>query len=322
METETEHPKVFVSHASEDKERFVLNFATRLRKRGIDAWGDGWEMLPGDSLIDKIFEEGIKSAQAMIVVLSRFSVEKPWVREELNAGMVKRIEEERFRIIPVVIDDCEVPVALRSTLWQRIEDLQDYDQELDRLVAAIYCHSQKPPLGPPPRYAQLRIDNLPGLTRTDTLVLKAACEASLEAGRKMVGMDQLVDSVSELGISKEAVAESVQMLDDRSFVSNMIVTGGGNIRAFAITTHGFESFAKAFLPGFDEVINQSLVSIVNHDLKNSEAVAAHLNKSETLVKYALEVLANRGFLKVFWTGGGGILVQTVTVKGKRAARNL
>lgn len=52
--------KVFVSHASEDKERFVNEFATKLRVNGIDAWLDKWEMLPGDSLVDKIFEEGFK----------------------------------------------------------------------------------------------------------------------------------------------------------------------------------------------------------------------------------------------------------------------
>jgi len=53
-------PKVFLSHASEDKKRFVLEFAAKLRQQGIDAWLDKWEMSPGDSLIDKIFEEGIK----------------------------------------------------------------------------------------------------------------------------------------------------------------------------------------------------------------------------------------------------------------------
>jgi hypothetical protein len=70
-------PKVFVSHASEDKDRFVLGFATELRARGVDVWLDKWEMLPGDSLVDKIFEEGIKGASAVIVVLSKFSVQKP-----------------------------------------------------------------------------------------------------------------------------------------------------------------------------------------------------------------------------------------------------
>jgi hypothetical protein len=31
-------PKAFISHSSEDKERFVNEFALRLRSRGIDAW--------------------------------------------------------------------------------------------------------------------------------------------------------------------------------------------------------------------------------------------------------------------------------------------
>ena len=50
------NPKVFICHASEDMERFVMHFATKLRNVGIDAWLDKWEMLLGDSLVDKIFE--------------------------------------------------------------------------------------------------------------------------------------------------------------------------------------------------------------------------------------------------------------------------
>lgn len=129
--------KVFISHASEDKERFVIQFAKRLRSQGIDAWVDIWEMLPGDSLVDKIFEEGIKNARAMIVVLSRFSVEKPWVREELNAGFLNRASG-RCKVIPVVIDDCDVPEALRSTVWQRITDLENYDAEFQRNENCIF----------------------------------------------------------------------------------------------------------------------------------------------------------------------------------------
>jgi hypothetical protein len=70
-------PKVFISHATEDKERFVLKFAEALRENGVDAWLDKWEMLPGDSLVDKIFEEGIKSANAFIIVLSSTSTRSP-----------------------------------------------------------------------------------------------------------------------------------------------------------------------------------------------------------------------------------------------------
>jgi hypothetical protein len=78
-------PKVFIGHASEDKERFLRAFATKLRQEaGVDAWVDEWEIYPGDSLVQKISEEGLKDAEAVIIVLSEHSVDEPWVREELS----------------------------------------------------------------------------------------------------------------------------------------------------------------------------------------------------------------------------------------------
>ena len=41
-------PKVFISHASADKARFVTGLAEKLRANGVDAWLDSWEMQPGD----------------------------------------------------------------------------------------------------------------------------------------------------------------------------------------------------------------------------------------------------------------------------------
>jgi hypothetical protein len=108
-------PRPFISHAHADKERFVLDFAKRLRGKGIDAWVDNWEMLPGDSLVDKIFNEGLKSCTAFIVVLSHNSISSKWVREELNAGIIKRIEDNT-KLIPIRLDGCEVPIALKDTL--------------------------------------------------------------------------------------------------------------------------------------------------------------------------------------------------------------
>src|SRR5215208_5858591 len=119
------NPKVFISHAREDKERFVLAFARRLRSQGIDAWVDQWEILPGDSLVDKLFEEGLRNADAVIIVLSQHSVHKPWVREELNVALVNRINRQ-IKLIPVLIDKVLVPEALQSTIWEDIRDLGNY----------------------------------------------------------------------------------------------------------------------------------------------------------------------------------------------------
>ena len=64
-------------------------------------------------------------------------------------------------------------------LVMKIKDLNDYQQELERIVSSIYGHSNKPPLGEPPRYTNLTIDNIPGLNQVDTLVFKIICETSL-----------------------------------------------------------------------------------------------------------------------------------------------
>jgi hypothetical protein len=110
------NPRAFVSHASEDKDRFVLGFAGRLRAKGVNAWVDTWEMLPGDKLIDKVFNDGLKSADVVIVVLSNVSVTKPWVQKELQTAVVKNIVD-RTQLIPVRLDGCGVPECLRDTVW-------------------------------------------------------------------------------------------------------------------------------------------------------------------------------------------------------------
>src|ERR1035437_8569197 len=139
---ETTHPKVFISHATADKERFVLEFATRLRKNGVDAWVDSWEMNPGDSLVDKIFEEGLKNCQAMIVVLSMNSVDSKWVREELNAAMVRKIEKST-KLIPVRLDGCEVPECVKHCIWQDIANPTNYDDEFKRILNSVFGQYEK-----------------------------------------------------------------------------------------------------------------------------------------------------------------------------------
>lgn len=165
------NPKVFISHASDDKERFVLGFAAKLRESGIDAWLDKWEMLPGDSLVEKIFDEGLKGARAVIIVLSRYSVRKPWIKEELNASIVKKIAKGT-KIIPVIIDDCEVPESLKSTVWEKVNNIYSYQESLDRIIASIFDKVQKPDIGPVPFYARQQLFQIQGLNQSDNLVLK------------------------------------------------------------------------------------------------------------------------------------------------------
>jgi TIR domain len=309
-------PRVFVSHASEDKERFVNRFAARLRENGVDAWLDKWEMLPGDSLVDKIFEEGLKDAQAVIVVLSRVSVEKPWVREELNAAVVKRINTGS-KLIPVVIDDCEVPEALKSTLWQRIENLESYQESFDRIVAAIFGTSDKPPVGTPPLYTPHLAQTIGSLTRVDSLVLRLACEEAIAKESDFIEPEELYVRDGKPLLPEAELRDAIEMLEQQYLVRVHHVIGGG-LSSFQITTHGFEEYAQACIPRYAALVRDVASALVNRQKDSDKAIAADLGKSLFIVQHILQVLEGNGHLKLSKSIGGPRRVYDVAASLRRA----
>jgi len=186
-------PKVMVSHAFEDKERFVVKFASNLRTESrIETWLDLWEIAPGESLVEKIYDEGLGEADVVIIILSPVSVEKPWVKEELAVATVKRIKGQ-CRIIPIVIESCKIPAPLEHLLQLRIKDIKSYERELREIVRAIYGLNEKPPLGSaPPRVEVRALDFILKASRQDNIVFDAIGKIYLRRGRKLIGVDRIV----------------------------------------------------------------------------------------------------------------------------------
>ena len=104
----------FVSYASEDK-AFVKDLAARLRSAGIKLWVDEAELTVGDTLRGKI-DEGLKSCQYGIVVLSESFFQKPWPQSELDALVGIQNASGRKVILPVWLDVTEEQVRARSPL--------------------------------------------------------------------------------------------------------------------------------------------------------------------------------------------------------------
>lgn len=310
------HPKAFISHASEDKVRFVVPFAERLRANGVDAWLDRWEMLPGDSLVDKIFEEGLRNAAAVVVVLSAHSVAKPWVREELNAAFVAKVNSGS-RLIPVVLDDCEVPAALASTLWERIADLNSYDASFDRILASITGVREKPPLGALPGYVTSPIKEINGLARIDNLVLKAACEFALANGHALMDGSELQRSSTLAGTPEQELSDSLDVLEQSGLLSVSRHLGGG-LPHFKITTYGFQQYAKAYVEQYEEKVQDVAVAVVNQGLQDNESIAAKLSLPQYLVDHALKVLESQQYLKLSRNLGGHIHIISVSATLRRA----
>ena len=308
-------PKVFISHASEDKDRFVLDFASRLRAQGIDAWLDRWEMLPGDSLVGKLFEEGIPSATAVVIVLSTNSVDKPWVIEELNAAFVKHVEGGT-KLIPVVLDDCRVPECLASTLWERISDLTAYDQSFERIVAAITGVRDKPPLGDLPDYASAPMIEIQGLAQVDNLVLKVVCEHALRNGYASIDSDELQQSEALSSLPQQELTDSLAVLESEGLVH--VEYPGGPIYFVQVTTEGFDRFAKAYLPDYQATVQAVVSAIVNENVESNSALQAKIGKGQFLINHILDLLEGQDYIQLEKFGNGLWAVSTVSVKLRRA----
>lgn len=310
------NPKVFISHASEDKERFVLEFATKLYSKGITAWVDKWEMNPGDSLVDKIFEEGIKDAHAIIVILSQYSVNKKWVREELNASMIAKINKGS-KLIPVVIDECEVPGCLKATVWEKIEDINNYEPELEKIVMSIYGHYDRPPLGERPKYAQTIIDLIPGLTRLDSLILKLSCEKAIEADSFLhIETQGILEKTKSLDISSADVLECIEVLYGRGYISCRKVLGGGglaNIPHFSITNYGFGEYARVCINNYSSIIKSVALEIINNNKMNSDSLSEATKQPLLMIGHILDIFLDKGFIKASKLLAGRVLIQIYDV---------
>lgn len=308
------NPKVFLCHASEDKERFVLEFATKLRQKGIDVWLDVWEMYPGDSVVDKIFNEGIKNADAFIIVISKNSIEKSWVKEELNAAVIKRIEK-KCKLIPVVIDQCEIPACLKSLIWEKIGDLKNYESGLDRIVYSIFEISKKSEIGKEPNYVTLKIDIIPNLSEIDSLILKVSCEQAIKNN------DLLIDSIENIGelnncdIPKEHLEESVQILDGRGYLK--IIPDRFTLPSFFITTFGFSEYAKIFVENYNDMIESISFDLVNKKHEDNFSIQKSVSFPIVFVDHILDLLKDRGFIESSKVSGGGILIFNVSPELKR-----
>jgi hypothetical protein len=299
--------RVFISHASEDKERFVTEFARKLRSNGIDAWLDKWEMLPGDSLVDKIFEEGLKNAQAVVVVLSAISVTKPWVREEINAAFVKRISNAT-KLIPVVIDECEVPQCLQSTLWQRIDDLQGYDAELQRIVLAILGRTDKPPLGPIPKYAAASVLQIYGLTQLDTLVFAECCQIVVGRDHRAIAREEFLAIAKSFEIPEQEFEDSLQLLEDHGYIKIHGVIGCKIVR-IEVSFSGLERYLESTRPDFGSLVDRVAAKIVNEQMHDGAALFAGFGEPIMVFGAIVHILESRGLVRISWYLGGPLSFQ-------------
>ena len=127
------YTKVFISYTNSDY-LIVHQLANDLKKRGIIVWLDEWEIKVGDEIRQKI-EHGIQTYDYFIIILSKKSVNSTWVAKELNAAYMKEIKANRIVILPVLLEECEIPILISGKKYADFE--KSYKNGLTELLQVL-----------------------------------------------------------------------------------------------------------------------------------------------------------------------------------------
>lgn len=314
---ETKRPVVYVCHTSEDKATFVVPFAKKLAEKGVKVLVDPWELSHGESLIEKIFTEGIKSADAFIVVLSEFSVRKTWITEELRPGLVKRISAHS-KLIPVLIDDSEVPEPLKAVPSVVIQDIHHADTEINRIADTLF--DGKAPAAPemPAVTPEEAVKAIPGLSNEATYILKVSCEKSVEKERRFINTTDIMGELDAKGIGGAMLNKALLSLDEFGFIKAGRVLGSPNIEFYNTTAAGYEAYARAYMTDFDGLVQKVLDAVANEGLATNDDLSSSFNLPLAVTNYIIDILVERSYVKLGKAAGGAVLIKEVTKEGKRA----
>jgi hypothetical protein len=138
-------PHVFLSYTSDDLE-LAHRVAEALEVKGIRTWWDKWCIYPGDSLRHKI-DEGLSECTHFLVLLTPQSIGKPWVNQEMDAGLVRKLKGQcRFLAVRYDLPASALPPLLSGMHSPEIAT----DEDVAQLISDIYGVIRRPPRGEPP----------------------------------------------------------------------------------------------------------------------------------------------------------------------------
>lgn len=164
---------VFLSYTSDDL-AFAKRIAEALNANGVETWWDKWCISPGDSLRRKI-DEGIADCTHFLVLLTPRSIQKPWVNQEMDAALVRSLNE-KCKFLPVRY---ELPLTALPPLLTGMHSPEiATDEDISQLINDIYGVSRRPPLGKPPTAVSQANDANTGYSHAATAIARWLVEHS------------------------------------------------------------------------------------------------------------------------------------------------
>ena len=135
--------KIFLSYAREDLE-CVNSVFNMLEAHGFKPWMDKKRLLPGQDWQQEIVKS-IKNSDVFIVFFSSSSVGKRGVFQKELKHALNQLEyllENDVFILPIVLDDCEVPEKFRRFQWIHNDDA-DFTANVTNALNIVAAQKKK-----------------------------------------------------------------------------------------------------------------------------------------------------------------------------------
>jgi hypothetical protein len=142
MRMPTRSNRVFISHSGKDKQ-FVRKLVSHLRSYNIEISFVEKELKIGDSIVEGISEE-LNEAGYLIIILSKNSANSPWVQAELNTAIMDQLSGKGIVVLPVLIEDCNIPTLLRDRVYADFR--RDFAIGLEALMEVFRQESNTNPV--------------------------------------------------------------------------------------------------------------------------------------------------------------------------------
>ena len=129
-----QEPRIFLCHAKEDKPR-VRELYHQLKAAGYHPWLDEEDLLPGQDW-DLEIRRAIRGSGFFLACLSQKSLNrKGYVHKEIKMGLdeLDQMPEGKIYLIPIRLEECEVPDRLESRHWVDLFEPNGFD----KLVRAL-----------------------------------------------------------------------------------------------------------------------------------------------------------------------------------------
>ena len=128
----TNQRAVFISYSHVDKD-FTNKFASLLLDFDIQIWKDTKDLQIGQEILESVYN-AIKNTSHFCCIISSSSVKSTWVKEELSYAKLRRLDGSDIAIVPILIDEVEIPDYLKV---YRVAHLEDRDLSLDNQEVAM-----------------------------------------------------------------------------------------------------------------------------------------------------------------------------------------